>query len=349
MRGEGFTILVVDDSRSIRALLADALKSDGFTVLEAKDGREALDVLSRSKVDVVTLDMEMPVMDGLETCRRIRAEESTSRLPVLLLTARGREEDIRGGFAAGVTEYFLKPLDPKKLSHAAAAYARAPGAADRGRLAIVGGSRIEAHIIGKAAELVSLSPRAFPDTQGFLEDSGTWNAVVVELRLVKADPGGLINTLRTKVGTEVPVVTFSASSDPLAVMRSYMNGATFHMETPFDSAILATRLRSLMRDRAYQGLLEEDRVKQGRLELLKELHVALAHHLNNILMSFVGNIEILKEKTAGVDLEAEFKRIGIALEQVNKVLVSLRKSADADSIELEEYVSDTKMLKLDRD
>ena len=109
------TVLVVDDDRDIRELVAMKLKLDGIDVLEAPNGLAALEVLGANEVDLVILDLMMPVMDGVETCRAIRANDSWKNLPVIMLTARARSDDVEHGFDIGATDYVIKPFSPREL------------------------------------------------------------------------------------------------------------------------------------------------------------------------------------------------------------------------------------------
>ncbi len=109
------TVLVVDDDRDIRELVAMKLKLDGIEVLEAANGRIALDVLEQHHVDLVVLDLMMPVMDGIEACRAIREREEWKNLPVIMLTARAQSDDVELGFGIGATDYVAKPFSPREL------------------------------------------------------------------------------------------------------------------------------------------------------------------------------------------------------------------------------------------
>lgn len=110
---EQFKILVADDEPFIRKLVHDFLSDSGFLVEEAGDGREAIEKFySIEDISLVILDVMMPGMDGLEVCREIR---KTSDLPVVMLTAKGEEEDELAGFDLGVDEYMAKPFSPRIL------------------------------------------------------------------------------------------------------------------------------------------------------------------------------------------------------------------------------------------
>ena len=107
------TVLIVDDEQRMRKLVRDFLVKQDFTVLEAADGEEAIDIFLENKdIDLVILDVMMPKMDGWETCREIR---QYSQVPIIMLTARGSENDELRGFELGVDEYIAKPFSPKIL------------------------------------------------------------------------------------------------------------------------------------------------------------------------------------------------------------------------------------------
>lgn len=107
------TILVVDDEQRMRKLVRDFLVKQDFKVLEAADGEEAIDIFLENKdIVLVILDVMMPKMDGWQTCREIR---QYSKVPIIMLTARGAETDELRGFELGVDEYIAKPFSPKIL------------------------------------------------------------------------------------------------------------------------------------------------------------------------------------------------------------------------------------------
>lgn len=110
---ENIKILVVDDESRMRKLVRDFLIKKGFEVLEAADGEEAVELFFRDKeIALIILDIMMPKMDGWQVCREIRKQ---SKLPIIMLTAKGDERDELLGFQLGVDEYISKPFSPKIL------------------------------------------------------------------------------------------------------------------------------------------------------------------------------------------------------------------------------------------
>ncbi|HVH50640.1 MAG TPA: response regulator, partial [Gaiellaceae bacterium] len=100
------TILLVDDEDAVQKLLAFPLEQEGFRVLQARDGEEALESFEHEHVDLVVLDLMLPAVDGLEVCRRLRAR---STVPIIMLTARDDELDKVVGLELGADDYITKP------------------------------------------------------------------------------------------------------------------------------------------------------------------------------------------------------------------------------------------------
>ena len=108
------TVLIVDDESRMRKLIKDFLEKNEFKILEAVDGEEALNVFkeNENKINLILLDVMMPKLDGWSVLRQIR---QTSNVPIIMLTARGEEQDELFGFELGVDEYISKPFSPKIL------------------------------------------------------------------------------------------------------------------------------------------------------------------------------------------------------------------------------------------
>jgi DNA-binding response OmpR family regulator len=109
-------ILAADDDEDILALLAFRLERSGYSVLQARDGEEALELAREKKPDLAVIDVTMPKLDGFELTRRLRAEEVTRRMPIILLTARTQDADVERGFETGADDYIRKPFSPQELS-----------------------------------------------------------------------------------------------------------------------------------------------------------------------------------------------------------------------------------------
>ncbi|HDR5720190.1 TPA: response regulator transcription factor [Bacillus anthracis] len=106
------TVLLVEDERRLREVVSDYFRNEGFEVIEAEDGKKALELFAEHEIDLIMLDIMLPEIDGWSVCRRIRKE---SAVPIIMLTARSDEDDTLLGFELGADEYVTKPFSPKVL------------------------------------------------------------------------------------------------------------------------------------------------------------------------------------------------------------------------------------------
>ena len=109
-------ILVADDEPNIVVSLEYLMKREGYTVLVARDGQEALDAIARDRPDLVLLDVMMPGKSGFDICQAVRADESLATVKILMLTAKGRDTDLAKGTALGADAYMTKPFSTKELA-----------------------------------------------------------------------------------------------------------------------------------------------------------------------------------------------------------------------------------------
>jgi two-component system response regulator MtrA len=112
----GRLVVVADDEDDILELVTVIIEGSGHEVVPVRDGAAALAAIHERRPDLVVLDIAMPEVDGLEVLRRLRSDGQTSELPVLLLSARAQEDDLRHAFTAGASAYVKKPFSPGELS-----------------------------------------------------------------------------------------------------------------------------------------------------------------------------------------------------------------------------------------
>lgn len=165
-------ILVVDDESRMRKLVKDFLSREGYAVLEAGDGIEAMDIFySDKEIALVILDVMMPKMDGWQVCREIR---ETSKTPIIMLTARSEEHDELQGFELGVDEYISKPFSPKILVARVNAILRRVLGMDGGNILQAGDIVIDksAHLVKIGGKSIDLSYKEFELLSYFVENQG---------------------------------------------------------------------------------------------------------------------------------------------------------------------------------
>jgi len=108
-------ILIVEDEKDIIKMLEYNLKKEGFKVIDARDGEDALDLAVREFPDIILLDLMLPGMDGLEVCRALKKESKTTSIPIIMLTAKSQESDKVVGLELGADDYITKPFSPREL------------------------------------------------------------------------------------------------------------------------------------------------------------------------------------------------------------------------------------------
>jgi len=157
------TILVVDDEPTLRETLAENLESDGFRVVTAADGREALARFHESAPDLILLDLMLPEISGIEVCRAIRRE---SGVPILMLTARDSELDKVVGLELGADDYVTKPFGLRELLARVRALIRRadrPGAPETGESVQLGRVTVDlaGHRVLREGQPIAVKPKAF--------------------------------------------------------------------------------------------------------------------------------------------------------------------------------------------
>ncbi|MBN1476168.1 response regulator [Candidatus Sumerlaeota bacterium] len=108
-------ILLADDEEDIKAVITLFLESKGYQIITAFDGLAALDLARSEHPDLILLDVMMPVVNGFEVCTRLKADEETRDIPVVMLSAMAQSESVDKGLAAGAVDYIVKPFDPSRL------------------------------------------------------------------------------------------------------------------------------------------------------------------------------------------------------------------------------------------
>jgi two-component system phosphate regulon response regulator PhoB len=156
-------ILIVEDEPAIREMVAFALRKAGMDPVHAADARAAQGMIAERVPDLILLDWMLPGTSGLELARRLRKEELTRSVPIIMLTARGEETDRVGGFEAGVDDYVVKPFSPRELIARINAVMRRTHGADSEGVIELGGLKIDsaAHRVYAADATVPIGPTEY--------------------------------------------------------------------------------------------------------------------------------------------------------------------------------------------
>ncbi len=156
-------ILIVEDEAAIRDMVAFALRKDGMLPVHAADAREAQHAIAAQVPDLILLDWMLPGMSGIEFARRLRREELTREIPIIMLTARGEETDRVGGLDAGVDDYVVKPFSTRELMARIRAVMRRTSGEDGEGVVELGGLRIDgaAHRVSHEGQPLQLGPTEY--------------------------------------------------------------------------------------------------------------------------------------------------------------------------------------------
>lgn len=117
MSADAMRVVVADDDADIRELVTFKLMQAGYEIDAVSDGAQAWATISEAPPRLAVLDAMMPGLSGLDVLRKVREDERTKTVPVILLTARSRDSDVDSGFATGATDYVIKPFSPRELVH----------------------------------------------------------------------------------------------------------------------------------------------------------------------------------------------------------------------------------------
>src|SRR3984957_7178699 len=156
-------ILIVEDEPAIREMVAFALRKAGMDPVHAADARAAQGMIAERVPDLILLDWMLPGTSGLELARRLRKEDLTRGVPIIMLTARGEETDRVGGFEAGVDDYVVKPFSPRELIARINAVMRRTHGTDSDGIIEVGGLKIDsaAHRVYAGEVTVPIGPTEY--------------------------------------------------------------------------------------------------------------------------------------------------------------------------------------------
>lgn len=111
-----YKVLLADDEEDVKTVLKMFLETQGYTVCTAFDGLDALDQAKAEKPDIILLDIMMPVIDGFEVCKKLKADPELANIPVVMLSAASQGESVQRGLDAGAVDYVVKPFEPEELA-----------------------------------------------------------------------------------------------------------------------------------------------------------------------------------------------------------------------------------------
>jgi two-component system cell cycle response regulator len=275
-------VLVVDDSAANRKLLEARLQDEYFEVVGAASGAEAITLAQRWSPDIILLDVLMPVMDGFEACRRLKAQPATAHIPVVMVTSLNDQHERVRGLDAGADDFLVKPVDQATLFARLRALLRVKQVLDAWRLRaetvrdlgfeppsappedfegakvlLLSDKEAEAEALSRALATDGMVLEQYRDEKMIwsrLHDATAhYDLVLTSLPMSEGDPLRLASRLRAEADTrDLPLMLIADEEQRDLVLRAFELGASDHVLRPINEQELRARVRNQVRRRRYQ-------------------------------------------------------------------------------------------------
>lgn len=279
-------ILAVDDSALIRRIISEELQSGGYRVITADTGQEGLEIFKLLKPNLITLDVDMPEMNGFELCYRIRKLESleklegVDRVPIVFITAMDNARDREKGFNAGASDFLVKPFKPGSLLRQVDGILNTVPLLQGVTAMVVDDSAIVRHMITNA--LTRQGVKVIEAGDGVealfcLEKSmEEVDLVITDVKMPKMNGDQLCQEIRSIPGMEdIPVIMLSASNDSEAALKYFKIGATDYVPKPFSLEEIMARITVHLKVRMMnKELKKKNEDYQNDLALAREVQQA---------------------------------------------------------------------------
>ncbi len=341
-------VLVVDDSRSVRAALTKTLQSKGYDVIEADDGRHAVAQAAQHKPDLVTLDVNMPEMDGFEACEEIRKTEHGRTLPIIFITANDTLEDRARGFLLGASEFISKSVT-----------------ALWDEVAIVVDRILQQTTILREATVLVLekNDRVRMILRSCLEQQGTHvveansaeqaidfasrikaeiDMVIVNGQYFSSGGSNLLSEIRGRAGLyHIPIIVLSEKEDQGRVLEFFQAGATDHMIKPFTKEELLARVGVHLRARNLVKIMGHSILELERLSKLRDEFVAISSHDLKSPLSGISSFAQLLDMQPNLDEKGKkyvsliLQSSNFMMEEINDIVELCRNETVADDTDFE--------------
>ncbi|MBI3795007.1 MAG: response regulator [Nitrospinae bacterium] len=283
-RGE--KILIVDDSLSARSAVHRELASGWDKILTAENGLEGLELAIKERPDIITMDVEMPEMDGLTACKRLKDYPETENIPVIFITSLDSPEFRQKGFDAGGVEYFTKPFKTGALASFVKMLCESKNFTKLEKVMVVDDSKTTRHIFKYFLEKNGYRVYTYKDGREAVEALGNVepDIVVTDCYMPGLDGFGVIRHMRQdRRWAKTPAIMVTSSTSKTDVIKAFAEGASDYITKPFDESEVIARINLHLSNRKLVRNLEAEQNKLR--DTLDHLHKAnatlekLAHDL----------------------------------------------------------------------
>jgi len=264
--GRAHRIVVAEDSRLQRRTWAGALRSDGFEVIEAEDGRLGLEAVRRERPDLLLTDVEMPHMNGYELCAAVKSDLELSTIPVVILTTLGGFDEIRRGFEAGASDYLVKPKEGERESFLDLLVDRvqsilsSAGVVQRGDVLVVDDSNLTRSLVQSAVEKAGfrVTPVASGEEALRVLESSCFDLMITDVEMPGMNGIELSHRVRNDPRTEdLPILVLTASRDRSHREMGKGIGVDGYLTKPFSHEKLVVALENALNSRRAKRQLSD--------------------------------------------------------------------------------------------
>ncbi|WP_319774206.1 response regulator [Breoghania sp.] len=342
------TILVVDDSTTMRNVIKKILEPVGYSVLEAKNGIEALTMaLSDSPPDLITLDVDMPKMDGFSACRKILSDyhengvslTKEKRPHIVFVTANDNVESRRQGFEAGAADFIAKPFHKEEVL-ATVERILSPPKNEEGMTALV----VDDSALARDILMQNISREGWMAIEAengcqaldiIKREKERIDIIITDLVMPEMDGITLCHTIRNDLHMDnVPIIFLTSVADQRELLKVFQAGATDYLVKPFFQEELLARLRvhieksmlvRQLRDTITESKrAEKERAEKERLQGVVEMAGAVCHELNQPIQTISGLTELMIMRADTGDPMAGYaNKIKTQVDRMGKITAKL--------------------------
>lgn len=306
-------ILIVDDSAGARSAIYKELSRAWGNIHMAVNGRDAVTKALQLRPDIITMDVEMPVMDGFQACRELKEHPDTESIPVIMISAHSSMELRARGFDSGAVEYFTKPFQDGTLSSFLRMLMEAKKISRKEKVLVADDSQVTRHILkyyftkngynvytaDNGEEALGLMEKVVPDI------------LVTDCYMPRLDGFDLAKKVREKARLRhIPIVMITASASKTDILKGLAAGANDYLAKPFDEAELLARIDSLLKTKSLFDQLERDKAELKKVNEEKNRFLSMAaHDLRNPLGAISGYASYLVSHVSDEETRVRFLKI----------------------------------------
>jgi len=340
------TILIVDDSAVMRASLSRALRPISSSILVAENGLEGLEMARRNDVDVILSDVDMPKLDGIGMCRKLKEDPSTLSTPVILISSFDSDADIERGFSAGATAYLAKTDGASQIVGAVRDILQKDRYRRNQAILVLDDSEKTRTLVADNLRRSGFRVLEAPTVQTALEhlEHEPADLILAEIEDSKPEVGNLLKVLKDRPDwCEIPVIAMAAMAERGRVKRLLQDGATAFLAKPFNldelvalvERILADRLRLLMKEKERLDL--EHRLILGTISSLVSALEARDAYTRGHSEAVASLVARMLEVTGASRATIERAWLGGRLHDIGKIGVPDRILLKPESLTPEEF------------